>query len=199
MQPVLLCTQTACERSKMNQYKKKLSEESHYFCWAIKIETLSKCPFDIPLTAWFFSGPGPVWCFGWNGVWMTPVDLRLWETITDGREETRCSLRSWIDEFPPLHQPMRFGNKAFRSWKGSSGGKDGCKFDGILYIIYIIYYIYIDSHFIHVMQLLNLIFEASETMWAKRSIASASFGCCPQFSVFANELNLPLGLKSGGF
>ena len=124
---------------------------------------------------------------------------RLWETITDGREETRCSLRSWIDEFPPLHQPMRFGNKAFRSWKGSSGGKDGCKFDGILSIIYIIYYIYIDSHFIHVMQLLNLIFEASETMWAKRSIASASFGCCPQFSVFANELNLPLGLKSGGF
>eukprot|EP00435_Cladocopium_sp_Y103_P027502 s1280_g6.t1 len=23
---------------------------------------------------------------------------------------------SWIEDFPPLHQPMRFGNKAFRSW-----------------------------------------------------------------------------------
>lgn len=78
MQPVLLCTQTACERSKMNHFKKKLSEESHYFCWAIKIETLSKCPFDIPLTAWFFiSGPGPVWCFGWNGVRMTPVGSEI--------------------------------------------------------------------------------------------------------------------------
>ena len=26
-------------------------------------------------------------------------------------------LRSWIEDFPPLHQPMRFGNKAFRSWR----------------------------------------------------------------------------------
>ncbi len=25
-------------------------------------------------------------------------------------------LRSWIDDFPPLKQPMRFGNKAFRQW-----------------------------------------------------------------------------------
>ena len=25
-------------------------------------------------------------------------------------------LESWIDDFPPLQQPMRFGNKAFRSW-----------------------------------------------------------------------------------
>ncbi len=25
-------------------------------------------------------------------------------------------LRSWIDDFPPLKQPMRFGNKAFKQW-----------------------------------------------------------------------------------
>lgn len=25
-------------------------------------------------------------------------------------------MESWIEDFPPLHQPMRFGNKAFRSW-----------------------------------------------------------------------------------
>ena len=23
---------------------------------------------------------------------------------------------SWIDEIPPVEQPMRFGNKAFRTW-----------------------------------------------------------------------------------
>lgn len=27
-------------------------------------------------------------------------------------------LGSWIDEFPPLNQPMRFGNRAFKSWHG---------------------------------------------------------------------------------
>lgn len=26
------------------------------------------------------------------------------------------TLDSWIDEFPPVDQPQRFGNKAFRSW-----------------------------------------------------------------------------------
>jgi len=23
---------------------------------------------------------------------------------------------SWVDEIPPIQQPMRFGNKAFRTW-----------------------------------------------------------------------------------
>merc|ERR1719421_1619670 len=27
-------------------------------------------------------------------------------------------LGTWIDEIPPLDQPMRFGNKAFRTWHG---------------------------------------------------------------------------------
>lgn len=26
----------------------------------------------------------------------------------------KCS--AWVDEIPPLDQPMRFGNKAFRIW-----------------------------------------------------------------------------------
>ena len=26
------------------------------------------------------------------------------------------TLDKWIDEIPPIVQPMRFGNKAFRSW-----------------------------------------------------------------------------------
>ncbi|CEM10805.1 unnamed protein product [Vitrella brassicaformis CCMP3155] len=26
------------------------------------------------------------------------------------------TLRGWIDEFPPIQQPMRFGNKAFQQW-----------------------------------------------------------------------------------
>jgi len=29
-------------------------------------------------------------------------------------------LISWIDEIPPINQPMRFGNKAFRIWHTSS-------------------------------------------------------------------------------
>ncbi|CAM9611375.1 unnamed protein product [Chrysoparadoxa australica] len=28
------------------------------------------------------------------------------------------TMESWIDEYPPIQQPMRFGNKAFRSWHG---------------------------------------------------------------------------------
>lgn len=30
--------------------------------------------------------------------------------------EVLHEMEGWIDEFPPLEQPMRFGNKAFRSW-----------------------------------------------------------------------------------
>jgi len=26
------------------------------------------------------------------------------------------TLDKWIDEIPPIHQPMRFGNKSFRTW-----------------------------------------------------------------------------------
>lgn len=26
----------------------------------------------------------------------------------------KCS--GWVDDIPPLEQPMRFGNKAFRTW-----------------------------------------------------------------------------------
>lgn len=26
------------------------------------------------------------------------------------------TLNSWIDDIPPIDQPQRFGNKAFRSW-----------------------------------------------------------------------------------
>ena len=28
------------------------------------------------------------------------------------------TLESWIEEFPPIDQPQRFGNKAFRDWFG---------------------------------------------------------------------------------
>lgn len=27
-----------------------------------------------------------------------------------------ATLEQWVDEIPPVQQPMRFGNKAFRSW-----------------------------------------------------------------------------------
>lgn len=30
--------------------------------------------------------------------------------------EMLADLEKWVDEIPPIQQPMRFGNKAFRSW-----------------------------------------------------------------------------------
>jgi serine/threonine-protein phosphatase 2A activator len=27
------------------------------------------------------------------------------------------TLDKWVDEIPPIHQPMRFGNKSFRTWQ----------------------------------------------------------------------------------
>lgn len=36
--------------------------------------------------------------------------------LLNGLMQLLDTLDSWIKEFPPVDQPQRFGNKAFRSW-----------------------------------------------------------------------------------
>lgn len=36
--------------------------------------------------------------------------------LMQGLVELLAELESWLEDFPPHHQPMRFGNKAFRQW-----------------------------------------------------------------------------------
>merc|ERR1712232_659799 len=45
-----------------------------------------------------------------------PDRLEKATPLVRGLVEMLNVLESWIVEFPPLAQPMRFGNKAFRSW-----------------------------------------------------------------------------------
>ena len=41
----------------------------------------------------------------------TQMDPRIQPMIT-----YLDKLEQWLDEVPPIEQPMRFGNKAFRTW-----------------------------------------------------------------------------------
>lgn len=51
---------------------------------------------------------------------MGPAGWLTTRTSSPQTVRTICAvlreMEGWIDECPPLEQPMRFGNKAFRSW-----------------------------------------------------------------------------------
>lgn len=49
--------------------------------------------------------------------------------------EVMMELNSWIDEIPPLVQPSRFGNKAFRIW-----------FDRLCKVILFAFYSLVEFH-----------------------------------------------------
>mmetsp|Transcript_25979 Transcript_25979/g.41206 ORF Transcript_25979/g.41206 Transcript_25979/m.41206 type:complete len:389 (+) Transcript_25979:52-1218(+) len=51
-----------------------------------------------------------------QGLEVSPDRLENASPLIKGLVELIVELDSWIDEFPPLDQPMRFGNKAFRQW-----------------------------------------------------------------------------------
>ncbi len=39
-----------------------------------------------------------------------------WSASVDAMVKLLDSLEEWVEDFPPLSQPMRFGNRAFRDW-----------------------------------------------------------------------------------
>jgi len=51
-----------------------------------------------------------------KGIALSPERLTLASPLIQGLNELLGELERWIDDFPPLAQPMRFGNKAFRQW-----------------------------------------------------------------------------------
>lgn len=53
-----------------------------------------------------------------GGVPATPERLEASSPLVRSLAEVLGELDRWIDDFPPVQQPMRFGNKAFRQWHG---------------------------------------------------------------------------------
>lgn len=53
-----------------------------------------------------------------RGLPRSPDRLERASPLVRGFVELLGELERWIDDFPPLAQPMRFGNKAFRQWHG---------------------------------------------------------------------------------
>uniref|UniRef100_A0A7S1LBJ8 Serine/threonine-protein phosphatase 2A activator n=1 Tax=Alexandrium catenella TaxID=2925 RepID=A0A7S1LBJ8_ALECA len=51
-----------------------------------------------------------------KGKQRAPERLEAASLLVRGLVEMLATLESWIEEFPPLVQPMRFGNRAFRQW-----------------------------------------------------------------------------------
>lgn len=51
-----------------------------------------------------------------RGIEVSPERLSNASPLIKALVDVICELESWIDDFPPLDQPMRFGNKAFRQW-----------------------------------------------------------------------------------
>lgn len=50
------------------------------------------------------------------GVWLCPCCLALSLQAVEKLLAVLDTLDRWIEETPPVDQPSRFGNKAFRSW-----------------------------------------------------------------------------------
>lgn len=51
-----------------------------------------------------------------KGIPITPELRAASSPLVQGLAEILDEVYSWVEDFPPIAQPMRFGNKAFRSW-----------------------------------------------------------------------------------
>merc|ERR1719401_3380500 len=51
-----------------------------------------------------------------KGVSQSPERLQAASPVVRALTELLNELERWADDFPPLQQPMRFGNRAFRQW-----------------------------------------------------------------------------------
>ena len=45
-------------------------------------------------------------------IWTTSTHFQIIQSLL----ELLTTLDTWIDEIPPIEQPQRFGNKAYRDW-----------------------------------------------------------------------------------
>ena len=131
---------------------KSLSEESQFFLLSNQNWTLLKVsiwhPFDCMKL--HNSGPGPVWCFGWNGVRMTPVDRDYGKRSPMGGRKPTAASGVGLMNFHRFINRCALETKLFEAGMEAQGGKRWMQiwWDSL-------YTRFIDSHFIHVI-LLNL-------------------------------------------